>query len=355
MKILKYIFALFFFFVVLHEVVSAKTSLLIGRENYSIRKDESNSIFGGHLESSLFKPFSNHSIYQQGYFLESSKPYFENTISNFYDVLTSQILTIRGSQNSVILSFINGSLEDGKRVEEHVFNGDEELADGWKKLDEIGVDDAIKKNPLHLEVTNKLDELNMDPNVSEANKLIKNINEGLAQAGEKGVEVANKIKSGVYDQVEGYKDLIKQIKKSGDVNPDLNNNVIPVRQALNKFDEFSDVPADRKFFEIGKANPDGTPLYDIDFGVKDANGNIIVGYQLKKANTTNAIKNNSLRTTNIDQIKNSPALDKRFEIELLTGGHSDIGQDVIDLIELRKIQYTDVKFYINANGVVKQY
>ena len=231
-----------------------------------------------------------------------------------------------------------------------------ELVKAWKVLDDAGVDEAIRKSPLHVEATKKLDDLKLDTNPSEANKLIKNINEGLAQAGDKGKHVAKKIKDGTYEGVEGYKDLLKQIKKSNDVQPSLNNSVIPVKQAMDKFDMFPNEPKGNKFFEKGKINPDGTQDYDIDFGIKDANGNIKIGYQLKKANNPTSAKN-ALKDNSIKQIDNSPALDKRFEIELLDGAHSSLtgNSEFMSRLNTMKQRYSNVKFFVNAGGSVQQY
>jgi arsenate reductase-like glutaredoxin family protein len=230
------------------------------------------------------------------------------------------------------------------------------LVDSWKKLDELGVDDAIRKSPLHVGATKKLDDLKLDPNPSEANKFIKKINEGLAQTGDNGKHVAEKIKDGAYEGVEGYKDLVKQVKKSNDANPSLNNPVIPVKQAMDKFDRFTNEPKGNKFFEKGGKNPDGT-FYDVDFGVKDASGNITIGYQLKKANSVGGIQK-ALKIENINQIKKAPDVaDRRFEVELLSGSHNDILNHTHTMNKINSVKnaHPEIKFFIKVGSDIRQY
>ena len=90
-----------------------------------------------------------------------------------------------------------------------------------------------------LEVVDKLDGLVLHSNPIEADKLIKNIVEGVDQLGANSVYILNKIKAGGFDDIPGYEDLIKGIKKSNDIN---SNVAHEVRQTFQKLDLDSNIP-----------------------------------------------------------------------------------------------------------------
>lgn len=93
----------------------------------------------------------------------------------------------------------------------------------WKKLD--GLDPRIRAKKLNLETVLKLDQLVLHSNPIEANKLIRNIIEGVDQIGGGGIYVLNKIKNGTYDLIPGYQNLIKGIKKTKNPNSNIAHEV----------------------------------------------------------------------------------------------------------------------------------
>ncbi|WP_431167038.1 hypothetical protein [Tenacibaculum halocynthiae] len=179
----------------------------------------------------------------------------------------------------------------------------------WKNLNNT-VDEALLAT-----VKEKLEVIKLwiDPSVLKT-KLPKIIT-SLEGAGNDGISILNKIKSGDFDNIDGYKDLIKKLTDP--------NQVKPVKQAINKADEYPNLTNDLKKFEF----EDQANSIDVDFGTLTTSGgppySFSEAFQFKFANTVNAVKNRITETA-LSKINNATAESKIFQINMGTGSVSDV-------------------------------
>ncbi|MFM9946578.1 MAG: hypothetical protein ACKV1O_01440 [Saprospiraceae bacterium] len=193
------------------------------------------------------------------------------------------------------------------------FKNNPNLVEGWNILSELP--SSVWSKVLNLEVANKLNNLGLHPNLSEAVKQIRKIIKSLDVAGDDGVVVLNKIKSGQFDNVQGYTSLLNKSADPGFFNA--------LKQTMDKADEAMAPPssyqANRLVFE------DEVAAYDVDFGIKTVSGEPLYekAFQLKSATTPNAVKNN-LDPILVKRIADSPSIEKVYEIEMRSGTFSEL-------------------------------
>ncbi len=164
----------------------------------------------------------------------------------------------------------------------------------WKVLGDFPK--SIRSKVLNLEAGIKLDGLNFHTDVIQNNKYIKQIIEGIDQIGEQGIYVLNKIKSSSFEDISGYKELVKGIKKVGGT--DYTGNVAyEVRQTFQKLDADVNIPNSKKVLgdKLATPPPDGpNPAtdFDVDYGVKSDSGTpkYTNAYQFKVKNANKVVK-----------------------------------------------------------------
>ena len=173
----------------------------------------------------------------------------------------------------------------------------------------------LRSKVLNLEATAKLDVIKLwsDPGVLK-NKLPKII-ASLDGAGTDGISILNKIKSGDFDNIDGYKDLIKKLTDP--------NQVKSVKQAIDKANNFPNIADNLKKFEF----EDQVNSIDVDFGILTTPGGppylFEKAFQFKFASTVNAVKNR-ITASALSKINNATANSKIFQIDMGSGSVDDV-------------------------------
>ncbi|GAA3523292.1 hypothetical protein GCM10022393_42640 [Aquimarina addita] len=271
-----------------------------------------------------------------------------------------ELYSINTSKNLELSFQVGGDLENHRGScggNEEVFHGIPELVDSWKKLDDLGLDEAIKRNPLHLEATKKSEDLKLHSNPIEADKLIKNINEGIDQIGDNVKIVLDKIKSGEFESIPGYKDLIQGIKKVPD--DAINSNTAnEVAQTFRHLDNSSSVPNSRKVLGH-KSTTD--PKFDIDYAEKSTGGSKLYDKACQFKTTDNASSvHNRLKSDGLrKQLLNADANEKILQVEIRNGSIVDVesGQYFTQRLQWAKDNISGFKLIItDSNGsILKMY
>ncbi len=268
----------------------------------------------------------------------------------------------------VKLSDLTGALNDAKKGKEFiedvikVFKGAEKgKGSPFMKFMALNKDKGVKAweiisdlhsnirtKVLNLKVVRKLENIGLDPNLSEAHKRIRKIIKNLDGAGNKGIHISNRIISGELDDISGLSKVLNKSTDSGYLNA--------AKQAIDKADEViaSGVQKNRLVFE------DEVPgVYDVDVGIKSVSGSPIYekAYQLKSVETPNAVKNN-LGSNQVSQIIYSPSASKVYEVEMRSGTFTELEgiEDFWANLNQTKSEYPKLQIQVkDINGVIKKY
>ncbi|TCW38965.1 hypothetical protein EDC32_102205 [Laceyella sacchari] len=122
-----------------------------------------------------------------------------------------------------------------------------------------------------------------------------------------GKEIEEYIKRGDFTEVEGYGDLLLQLKR-----PDMHDSVLQAFQVGERLQKNS---KGKLFFE--KKSRDGEPHYDIDVGEELPDGSLNNVYQLKTVQSNKKVNSNI--TSAAKQLVNAPANNKIIEIRVKDG------------------------------------
>jgi hypothetical protein len=249
---------------------------------------------------------------------------------------------------------LNKFIEDfrsGSKINLKQFGADGRMVKGWDKLSDLPP--SIRTKVLNLEVADKLDGLVLHTNPIEADKLIKNIVEGIDQLGANGTYVLNKIKGGGFDDIPGYKELIKGIKKTSDPNANVANEV---RQTFKHLDNTS-VPNNQKVLGHKSDNPQ----FDIDYAEKTSGGSPLYdkAYQFKTTANASSV-HNRLKSADLNkQIKNADANERILQVEIRSGTIADVesGQYFAQRLQDAKNNIPGFKLIITdlSGAVLKTY
>jgi hypothetical protein len=199
---------------------------------------------------------------------------------------------------------------------------------------------------IKLQLESKLATLTLHSNPSENTKLIAKIIKNMEQ--NKSVDLADRIISGAFDSVEGYKALLKKIA---------NGQVMAADHVLETAERYlkNGTPADKMIMEIEAS------AYDIDFALKNTSGSYSEVYQCKSAGTPNSGKNR-IANESLDRLKDAPCSIKIFEVRLETGTISDFetqlvnGVQYLTILMNKKNQYPTITFRVkDGSGSIKDY
>lgn len=218
----------------------------------------------------------------------------------------------------------------------NIFRGDPGLIDGWAIISNLP--QATRTKMLNIEVTRKLDVIRIWDNPNVIKNKVPRIITSLDGAGADGISILNKIKSGSFDGVDGYDELIKKL-----VSP---SRIKPVKQALDKADEYPNVANNLKKFEF-----DNQTNIDVDFGILSTPGgppySFVEAFQFKFASTPNAVKN-GMSNTALSKIDNATSTSKIYQVDMGSGSISNVSNlpNWDSFIAAKKASFPDVEIRI---------
>ena len=157
-----------------------------------------------------------------------------------------------------------------------------------------------------------------------------------------GQVIADYIKSGMFDGVEGYKEVILASKRKDELSS--------IYQTLQKGEEL--IAQDKKIvFERTSTEP----KFDIDVGVVDADGNLSEAIQLKYVKSYKKIADNANKAAS--QLVDAPGNNKLVQIKVAQGSYSDFVNSGKESTFIRNtMNFSNINFKIEfSDGTTKVY